>query len=65
MWITYVGGKFRHGLLEKSLSESQFAGLLGGKCRLGEPCRAHPYGALALATFPNIEATKDSRHFSP
>ena len=26
MWITHVGGKFRHGLLEKSLSNIKISG---------------------------------------
>ena len=27
MWITHVGGKFRHGLLEKSLNYSNYSGI--------------------------------------
>ena len=37
MWITHVGGKFRHGLLEKSLRKSLAASFLRKECAKNEP----------------------------
>ena len=61
MWITHVGGKFRHGLLEKSLNKIYVCSPFWLECRLMRCAKGiFAKGILGCTRFPLLRWAKGS-----